>query len=115
MDKEPCITFTTHTEVSEEIKKEFEGMTEKESSEYQLSEWVEGRSLHNPIRDECCPDFSCCYPEGLMDKDLRIKFSNANKMNDSKTLMHILGMALSNVVSKAGINAYIAEEGITKH
>ena len=57
MSEKPGIVFTTHTEVSEEVKKLFKGMTKKESSTYQLSDWVEGRSLHNPIRDECCPDF----------------------------------------------------------
>ena len=42
---------TAPTEVPEEIKKEFKGMTDKESSAHQLSEWVKGRSVHNPIMD----------------------------------------------------------------
>jgi hypothetical protein len=24
--------------------------------------WVDGVPRHNNIDDECCPDFSCCYP-----------------------------------------------------
>jgi hypothetical protein len=36
--------------------------------------WIKGMSYHNSIDDECCPDFSCCYPEmGIMDKKERIK------------------------------------------
>ncbi len=26
----------------------------------QLQNWVDGKSIHNSIDDECCPDFSCC-------------------------------------------------------
>ena len=26
----------------------------------QLIEWVAGRPIHNPIDNECVPDFSCC-------------------------------------------------------
>lgn len=29
---------------------------------YQMWLWVFGKSTHNTLRDECCPDFSCCYP-----------------------------------------------------
>jgi hypothetical protein len=25
--------------------------------------WVNGRSEHNVQDNECCPDFSCCFPE----------------------------------------------------
>ncbi|MCP4374041.1 MAG: hypothetical protein GY797_38940 [Deltaproteobacteria bacterium] len=114
MKEEPALRDTPPTEVSEEIQKEFKNMDGRTSSEYQLSQWVEGRSLHNPVRDECCPDFSCCHPEGLMDKNLRIKFSNAHKMNDTKTTMSILGMALG-VTSSAGLNVHIAGENNTLH
>lgn len=114
MNQDPPIK-TTPTEVSEETKNLFKGMTGKESSEFQLSEWVKGNSLHNPIRDECCPDFSCCHTEGLMDEDLRIKFSNAHKMNDKKTTMSILGMALSGVTTEMGLNVHIAGESTIKN
>lgn len=30
--------------------------------------WANGRSYHEPINDECCPDFSCCHPD-LFEKD----------------------------------------------
>lgn len=29
----------------------------------QAIEWVQSRSVHNIVDDECCPDFSCCVPE----------------------------------------------------
>lgn len=25
--------------------------------------WISGRAYHDPITDECCPDFSCCVPK----------------------------------------------------
>jgi hypothetical protein len=31
--------------------------------ERQGLEWIDGNSLHNQQDDECCPDFSCCFPE----------------------------------------------------
>ncbi len=24
--------------------------------------WINGRPYHDPVTDECCPDFSCCAP-----------------------------------------------------
>ena len=30
------------------------------TTDEQLVEWAKGNNLHNPDRDECCPDFSCC-------------------------------------------------------
>ena len=29
----------------------------------QCVEWAQGKSVHNVVDDECCPDFSCCVPE----------------------------------------------------
>lgn len=28
----------------------------------QAREWVDAICRHNDIDDECCPDFSCCFP-----------------------------------------------------
>jgi hypothetical protein len=25
--------------------------------------WVNGVSQHDPVDNECCPDFSCCHPD----------------------------------------------------
>lgn len=106
--EEPALKITGPTAVSDKVKNLFNGMTSKESREYQLSEWVKGNSLHNPITDECVPDFSCCNPHSKMDKDLRIKFSNAHKMGDIKTTHAIMGMALAEIT--AGLNIRIIDE-----
>lgn len=34
----------------------------------QCLKWVNGKSEHNAIDDECCPDFSCCMPD-LFEQD----------------------------------------------
>lgn len=33
---------------------------DRASCNIQLILWVIGINIHNPIRDECTPDFSCC-------------------------------------------------------
>lgn len=37
----------------------------EERARAQLVSWAFGRPYHEPHNDECCPDFSCCYPELL--------------------------------------------------
>lgn len=34
----------------------------------QTLSWAMGNPYHNKIDDECCPDFSCCYPD-LFEKE----------------------------------------------
>lgn len=34
----------------------------RERVRVQTLAWAQGRSYHNRIDDECCPDFSCCVP-----------------------------------------------------
>lgn len=29
--------------------------------------WINGRPYHDPVTDECCPDFSCCHPDLFTD------------------------------------------------
>jgi len=106
---------TTPTIVSDKVKSLFQNMSSQESIAFQLDQWVLGTSMHNPVRDECCPDFSCCDPKGKMDKDLRIKFSNAVKMKDEETKMKILGMALSGITSEMGVDVHIVGEDDTVH
>ena len=57
----------------------------------QLKEWVEGNSIHNDARDECCPDFSCCEPELLADRQTRETFANANDETRHEMLLMFLG------------------------
>lgn len=40
----------------------------KERARNQSLAWAQGRPYHEPINDECCPDFSCCFPD-LFTKD----------------------------------------------
>lgn len=41
----------------------------------QLTEWLNGRPVHSdPPADECCPDFSCCYPDLLMPREERERY-----------------------------------------
>lgn len=30
--------------------------------------WANGLPQHNSVDDECCPDFSCCFP-GMYEED----------------------------------------------
>lgn len=54
------------------------GLMDVMTPERQLNLWVEGISVHNPDRDECCPDFSCCGTP-IVDKETRLQFKNANE------------------------------------
>jgi hypothetical protein len=35
----------------------------RERARIQALAWALGRVYHEPINDECCPDFSCCHPD----------------------------------------------------
>ena len=41
------------------------------ASRQQMISWLNGRPFHSPVTDECCPDFSCCYPDMLMSQEER--------------------------------------------
>ena len=83
----------------------FEGMTEDESIDYQLQRWVEGVYLHNPIRDECCPDFACCNENMRTPYEARVRFAGASREDQSK----MLGMFLGGVVADEGVNAHVVD------
>jgi hypothetical protein len=38
-------------------------MLYRERARIQMLAWAQGRSYHEPVNDECCPDFSCCRPD----------------------------------------------------
>ena len=57
----------------------------------QLARWVAGEPVHNPDRDECCPDFSCCRPELLAPEDVRRRFAAATEAERHEMLMMFLG------------------------
>jgi hypothetical protein len=76
---------------------EFNGMSDGESCDHQLDEWVRGNSIHNPTRDECCPDFSCCHAGVTTPTAVRQAFKDA----DYDTRMGMLGMFLGGALSSA--------------
>lgn len=43
--------------------------------------WVDGRVYHDHINDECCPDFSCCYPE-LYEQDRLKRVERLNHLRE---------------------------------
>ncbi len=59
---------------------------------------IEGKSIHNSARDECCPDFSCCTPELLAPKEDRLKFYQAELKGDTTTMNKMLGCFLGKLV-----------------
>jgi len=84
----------------------------------QLRLWVEGNSVHNEERDECCPDFSCCEPSLLAPKHEREAFEEAYKRNDTeivnKMLLKFLDRAFSSpeiyIVGSNNNHVYIKKE-----
>lgn len=42
----------------------------RERARIQCLRWAEGKPYHEPINDECCPDFSCCCPDLFTKNDL---------------------------------------------
>lgn len=85
----------------------------------QLEFWIKGQNVHNHERfydvvdnngavvkriklegGECCPDFSCCHPEGAWNQETRTAFYRAHKENDQDTVHQMLLMALGSLVSK---------------
>ena len=73
------------------------------TSDEQMNEWVNGNSLHNTEKDECCPDFSCCQKHYKATPEERLLFRNRPELRD-KMLMGFLGAALSG----AGKDVHVA-------
>ncbi len=89
------------------------------TTDEQLASWLEGKSIHNDTRDECCPDFSCCQSDLLVDRQTRQAFVDA----DDETRFGMLGMFLGACISKAtelngvnNVNVYISGDAeCTRH
>lgn len=64
----------------------------------QLNQWVDGKSVHNPDRDECCPDFSCCNPALLSTEEERRNFKQAFDDNDDEILGAMLTIFLGRLL-----------------
>jgi len=70
-------------------------MSYQERLHTQLIEWVKGNPVHNYEDGECCPDFSCCYPDLLAPAEVRKAFCNAETKGDNDTKSRMLGEFLS--------------------
>ena len=86
----------------------YAGMSYEESVTHQVKHWAAGIPTHNPIGDECCPDFSCCQPSLLMGEYARRKFLEAHLSGDYETRHNMLMMCLGGLLADAGANAHIA-------
>ncbi len=67
----------------------------------QLELWLNGESVHNDERDECCPDFSCCQPQLLADAATRQLFYDAYVAKETKVEAALLGGFLGGAISNA--------------
>lgn len=81
---------------------------ESESIHHQLREWVAGNPTHNEVRNECCPDFSCCQPELLWPEEQRELFANADDRMREAMLLMSLGAALNLMSEDYRDGVYIA-------
>lgn len=72
----------------------------------QLNLWVDGKSVHNDERGECCPDFSCCNKEVNTPQEVKELFRHTYLAGDETLVNRLLMEFLSNAF--AGKNAYIA-------
>lgn len=86
----------------------FDDMTEEESILFQLDNWVKGISLHNTLRDECCPDFSCCGSP-ILDEKTRKTFLKAYQDGNLEIMLSIMGMGLQNLASEIGIRLCVLD------
>jgi len=95
----------------------YSGMSYQESVDHQVKHWAAGIPTHNPIGDECCPDFSCCQPSLLMDGPARKRFLEAHLSGDDETRHNMLMMCLGGMLSEAGADekVHLAGEGHTEH
>ena len=65
------------------------------TTDEQLNEWVNGNSIHNYDRNECCPDFSCCQKHYKATKEEREIFRDRLELRE-KMLMGFLAGAIAN-------------------
>lgn len=86
----------------------FAGMSEEESIAFQLRCWAEGNSVHNLLRDECCPDFSCCFPEMSTPLEVRKSFVGASPEVRHEMLGMFLGQAAQKWFGEKDPKVYIA-------
>lgn len=64
----------------------------------QLENWVKGKSVHNIVDNECCPDFSCCKPNLLASQEVRDEFLKATNEDNEKKVHAMLMQFLSKLL-----------------
>lgn len=86
------------------------GSSEK-AYEEQLKRWVRGDSCHLIGKfDSCCPDFSCCNPELLVNKKIRETFYAAYKQKNNQVVQGLLTTFLSAFLEKINVRANIISD-----
>lgn len=75
------------------------------TSDEQLNEWVNGNSIHNHERDECCPDFSCCQSHYMASEAEKALF------RDRPDLRHEMLMGFLSAAINARVDASIHVAG----
>lgn len=60
----------------------------------QMDAWVAGNPIHCVFSNECCPDFSCCHPEGLWQPTKRKLFSVSSPEVQIEMMMGSLANAI---------------------
>ena len=91
------------------------------SPEAQLALWLQGQGVHRKFPAamaakmddpyECCPDFSCCYPELLAPQDVREAFCKATTEKAEGTRNAMLGIFLAAMLAKAVPDAHVHVAG----
>ena len=79
-------------------------MDDKESIQHQVNEWVAGRPWHNTVRDECCPDFSCCRPDLIWPDEMRKEFAASDDQTQQEMCMCGLGLALTELSPEKSVH-----------
>lgn len=82
------------------------GKSYRERVDKQLSEWLNGNSLHNHKDNECCPDFSCCKPELLAGESMRERFVNGSDRTREKMCFKFLSRGLRKMKHKVYISKH---------
>ena len=54
-----------------------------------MRRWLAGDSQHDTVRDECVPDYSCCYPELATSHEARQAYMEAHNREDHVELNHL--------------------------
>jgi hypothetical protein len=72
----------------------------------QLRNWVNGKSEHDYINNQCVPDFSCCSPELQQPKKTREAAANAFLTGDYETFNNFLMFFLGKFLEKESSKKY---------